>query len=158
MDERKLVPQGVLEVAELVDHRLGPGLLWGDADQETAGPDRDRQGFDGKVERLGVLEDVVQGKVVADDVIRTCKCRLTNVSCTQKPYTEPNVQSSLFRLEERLFIRIDGGNTSLDRFPFVPITAATAPAIENVRPRFDPLCDEVTLRLIVAFPQLIHGT
>jgi len=81
-----------------------------------------------------------------------------NITLTQKPHSEPNVKCPLLSLLEGLFVGIDGGDTSTDSLPFVPITTATASTIENVRIRADPLIDEVTLRLIVMFAELIHIT
>jgi len=119
--------------------------------------------FDRHLDRLDAMfkmipENILDGKVVTYRVKRTCKRRLTNIPLTQKPHSEPNVKCPLFSLLERLFVRIDGGDTSTDSFPFVPITTATTSTIENVGIRADPLIDEVTLRLIVVFAKLIHIT
>jgi len=47
----------------------------------------------------------------------------------------PDLKCPLFRFMEGFLIRIDGGDPSTDRLPLVPIAAATAPTIENVRVR-----------------------
>ena len=132
-------------------------------DETLFGCDADEKStwFDCQLDRLDALlemiaENVLDGKVVAHHVKLTCKRRLTNVPPAQKPHTEPNVQRPILRLLERLFVWIDGGDSSTNSLPLVPITAATASTIENVCIRTDPLFDEVTLRLIVAFTELIH--
>ena len=146
------------DVAECVwgIHTLDETLFWCDADEESTWLDCQLDRLDALLEV--VTENVLDGKVVAHRVKRTCKRRLTNVPCTQKPHTEPNVKSSPFRLLERFFIWIDGGDASTHSLPLVPITAATTPTIENVRIWLDPLCNEVTFRLVVAFTEFVHVT
>ena len=125
--------------------------------------DEESTWFNSHLDRLDAMfkmiaDNVLDGKVVTYRVKRTCKRRLTNIPLTQKPHTEPNVECPLLSLLERFFVGIDGGNTRTDSLPFVPITAATTPTIEDVGIRADPLIDEVTLRLVVVFAKLIHIT
>ena len=71
-------------------------LLWCDADEMSPW-------LDCQLDRLDALfkvisENVLDGKVVAHRVKRTCKRRLANVTGTQKPHPETNVKCPLLRL------------------------------------------------------------
>jgi len=135
---------------------LDETLFWCNADEESAWFDSQLDRLDAKLEMI--TENVLDGKVVTDHVKRTRKSRLTNVTRTQKPHSDTNVQCPFLCFKKRLFVWIDGGDTGTNRLPLVPVTASTASTIKNVRIWFDPLIDEVTLRLIMAFTQLIHVT
>ena len=136
--------------------RLNQTLFRCDAYEESTWLDCQLDRLDALFEM--VTENVLDGKVVTDCVKRTSKRRLTNVPRTQKPNPEPNVHSPLLCFLERLFVRIDSGDPSTHRLPLVPVTAATAPTIENVRIWLDPVLDEVTLHLVVAFTEFVHVT
>ena len=131
-------------------------LLRRNADEESTWFDRHLDRLDAMFKMIA--DNVLDGKVVTYRVKRTCKRRLTNIPLTQKPHSEPNVKCPLFSLLKRFFVGIDGGDTSTDSLPFVPITTTTTSTIENVGIRADPLIYEVTLRLIVVFAKLIHIT
>ena len=125
--------------------------------------EEDSTWFDRQLDRLDALfemvaENVLDGKVVTDCVKRACKSRLTNIPWTQKPNPDTNIQRPLFCFLERFFVRIYSGDPSTYSLPFVPVTAATAPTIQNVCIWLDPLFNEVTLHLIMVFTQLIHVT
>jgi len=131
-------------------------LLRCNADEESAWLDSHLDRLDAMFKMIA--DNVLDGKVVTYRVKRTCKRRLTNITLTQKPHSEPNVKCPLLSLLERFFVWIDGGDTRTDSLPFVPITTTTTSTIENVGIRADPLIYEVTLRLIVVFAELIHIT
>ena len=135
---------------------LDETLLGCDAEEESTWLDCQFDRLDALIKMIA--DNVLDGKVITHCVKRTCKRRLTNIPSTQKPHPDPNVKCPLFCFLERFFVGIDGGDTSTHSLPLVPITATTASTVENVRIRADPLVDEVTLRLVVAFTELIHVT
>lgn len=100
------------------------------------------------------LKDVLQRKVVADD-IKLYSRRLEHITLeefSRRVY----IDCSIHRLKERLFIRIAHIQPSTDRTPLLKITSSARPYIQDERIPFDAPSDKFTLEVIVQLTQFFH--
>ena len=136
--------------------RLGPGLIRSDAYEEAARSQRGDQSLERGSVRDGVLENVLERKVVTNDVIRARRLRLYDCPGSQEPNTNVRIVCALLRFAQRRLVRVNRKDVGLNRFPLVNVSAASAPTIENLGSRPDPLGDEFALGPIVKLTKRVH--
>ena len=100
------------------------------------------------------LEDVLQRKVVADDV--KLDSRSLQHITPEEFSRRVNIDCSIHRLQERLFIRIAHVQPCIDCTPLLKISSSARPYIQDERILSDAPRDKFTLEVIVQLAQFFH--